>query len=146
MDDVKVHPMDVLDISVDALQSDMGVTVATSMEQVTVASEDVGVETGGEADYDHLPVHPMDSLDISVDTSQSDMGVTVTTSMEQVTVASEDVGIETGGEVDYNRLHNKPQINEVTLQGNKPFREFGVQPEEVGVYEMTAAQTAALLG
>lgn len=44
-----------------------------------------------------------------------------------VTVAGE-VGKPSGGTNDYEALINKPQINDVTLVGNKSFKELGLRP------------------
>lgn len=39
-----------------------------------------------------------------------------------------EVGKPSGGTNDYEALINKPQINDVTLTGNKTFEELGLRP------------------
>lgn len=41
-------------------------------------------------------------------------------------------GGEGGGETNYNALTNKPQINNVTLNGNKSNNDLGISPKLIG--------------
>lgn len=54
-------------------------------------------------------------------------GTNIKTINEQSILGSGNITIETG-ESDYSELSNKPQINNVTLSGNKSLNDLGIQP------------------
>ena len=55
-------------------------------------------------------------------------GTNIKTINEQSILGSGNIVIEGGGIPDYSDLPNKPQINSVTLSGNKSLNDLGIQP------------------
>lgn len=120
---------------VNTLTVEAGENISISQSGSTMTISSTG---GGTTDYSNLSNKPkINSVELNGNKSLSDLGVQETlvsgTNIKTINnnsiLGSGNITIQSGGGTsDYSDLTNKPQINSVTLSGNKSLSDLGIQP------------------